>query len=80
MKIDLRRPGDRSRYKAGTYRVVADGRDLSNRVFYVDGRRRIVGVNKVNSQGLAYLEYDESGEPEIAREFLRPRRVRLVKR
>lgn len=58
------------------YRVIADGRDLTNQCFYYDGRRRIVGVNLLDDKGQSYLTEDKQ---DVARKFIKARRVRLVK-
>lgn len=58
------------------YRVIADGRDLTKGCFYYDGRRRIVGVNLLDETGQFYLTEDKR---EITQEFIKSRRVRLVK-
>lgn len=44
------------------YRVIADGRDLTNQCFYYDGRRRIVGVNLLDEKGQFYLTERQAGD------------------
>lgn len=58
----------------GLYRCVADGIEIDS-VFYVDARRRIIGRYVKDTNGNHYAIGRE-----LACEYLRPRRVRLVRK
>lgn len=60
------------------YRVIGDGKDVTKQCFYYDGRRRIAGFNKLNDKGQAYV--DPLNQNEIAVEFKKFRRLRIVKK
>lgn len=62
------------KYSARKYRVIADGKEIKH-VFYYDGRRRIIGFNLTNAKG----QYFITGNGEIARQFIKARRVKLVR-
>lgn len=79
MTINLRAKNRKQRQRdqlkyALNYRVYADGREVTGDCFYYDGRRRIVGVYLQNEKGQHYTVGNE-----LATQFLKPRRVRLVK-
>lgn len=61
------------------YRVIADGRDVTNGCWYVDARRRVLKLNKLDVHGESYLEW-RNGEYVVATEYMKARRVRLVPR
>lgn len=63
---------------ARKYRVVADARDVTDGCFYVDTRRRKVGLYLKNENRAFYL--DPANPLEIAKEWIHPKRVRLVRR
>lgn len=71
-----RRKHDLDKY-SGKYRVIADGIERPE-CFYYDGRRRILGMHKLNSEGKPYLDPDRQWE--VAVEFKKFRRIRLVKK
>jgi hypothetical protein len=76
MTSDLRRARDFRRH-AGKYRVVANGRDVSNDCFYFDGRRRIVGLFLRDETGRHYIDKATGG---VARQIVKFRRVRAIKK
>jgi hypothetical protein len=74
MVCDVRRMAARDRrVLQSKYRVIADGRDLTAGCFYVDARRRIVGLyTQRDGQSIV------GADGELIRKWLYPRRVRLV--
>ncbi len=74
MVCNVRR-SERDKKIGRRYRVLADGVDITDTVFYVDARRRIVRRYLRNSDGNFYLMGRD-----VAWETLRPRRVRLVRK
>ena len=76
MTCDLRRGTKRDWIIAKAYRCIADGKDITDQTFYVDARRRRVGVLALNDQGRPFM----NDAHELVRLFIHPRRVRLVKK
>lgn len=58
------------------YRCFLNGKDVTNRTFYVDTRRKIIGMNIHNEKGQAFLNPDYT----LAVEWIRGDDVRLVRR
>ncbi len=76
MVCDMRRLNNKDREIGRNYTVLADGKYVTQHTFYVDGRRKVLGVFAVNEAGNYFI--DASGE--VVREWLNPRRLRLVKK
>jgi hypothetical protein len=80
MTVDCRRRNASDLRLMMRYRVVADGKDITSDTFFVDARRRRVGVFLRNEQGRHFVILDGSSRHgEMAVSFLHPRRVRLIK-
>lgn len=69
--------GEKDRALGRRYKVIADGKDVTDGTFYVDARRRIVRVYARNAKGDFYIDYAAGT---MVTKTLRPRRVRLVPR
>jgi len=76
MVFNAQRMNNDDRRLIGHYRLIADGVDVSSVTTYADARRRRLLVNRLNSEGQAFI--DEQGS--IAREWRRPRHIRFIQK
>lgn len=75
MVCDVHRNNKQDRRLCGLYRVMADGRDVTREVFYVDARRRLLGLYVKDSNG--YFLFVDG---DVAKCWQIAKHVRLVKK